>query len=118
MTQPEFNDQGNEEKPLDPAVERVQKKLRRLLAGSSLVMLAGFIAVFAAIFYKINSSSKQVDAASIARTIAIGANATVESVDWVDGRMMVVIRENGTTALLQVDPSTGRVLGRTDFVAQ
>ena len=81
-------------------------------------MLAGFIAVFAAIFYKINSSSRQVDAEAMAATIAIGANATVETVDWVDGRMMVLIRENGSTALLQVDPTTGRVLGRTDFVAQ
>ncbi len=43
-----------QEEPLDPAVERVQAKLRKLLLGSSLIMGLGLIAVFAAIIYKLN----------------------------------------------------------------
>lgn len=97
---------------------RVQAKLKRLLAGSSLVMVAGFIAVFAAILYKINSSGPDVAAMTMAQTISIGENAAVEDVDWVDGSLMVLVRQNGVTALLQIDPATGRVLGRTEFVAR
>lgn len=97
---------------------RVQAKLKRLLAGSSLVMFAGFIAVIAAIFYKINSSEPEVTSKTMAQTISIGPNAKVEDVDWVDGLMMVLVRENGVTALLQIDPATGRVLARSEFVAR
>lgn len=118
MTQPEFNDQKNDEKPLDPAVEQVQIKLRRLLAGSSLVMVAGLIAVFAAIFYKINSSGPDASTTALPATIAIGEGRTVEQVDWVDGSLFVLASENGSKVLLQIDPGSGRILGRTLFVSQ
>lgn len=118
MTQPEFNDQEAEDKPLDPAMERVQIKLKRLLAGSSLLMLAGFIAVFAAIIYKINSSDSAGSVDALAATIAIEPDAAVQSMQWVDGWLLVLVKENDGTALLQIDPQTGRVLGRTEFLAR
>ena len=39
--------------PLDPEMARVERKLRRLLAVSGLIMAAGLVAVFAAIFYRL-----------------------------------------------------------------
>lgn len=48
-----------QEEPLDPAVERIQVKLRRLLMGSTLIMFLGFGAVVAAIVYKINENSAE-----------------------------------------------------------
>lgn len=51
----------DEEKPLDPAVERVRIKLRRLLMGSSLIMVLGFIAVFGALYYRITQTSESDD---------------------------------------------------------
>jgi hypothetical protein len=51
----------DDEKPLDPAVERVQMKLRRLLMGSSLIMVLGFIAVFGALYYRITQTSESDD---------------------------------------------------------
>ncbi|MEP0520072.1 MAG: hypothetical protein ABJO09_01870 [Hyphomicrobiales bacterium] len=48
----------DDEKPLDPAVERVRIKLRRLLMGSSLIMVLGFIAVFGALYYRITQTSE------------------------------------------------------------
>ncbi|MBL4645025.1 MAG: hypothetical protein JKY99_01035 [Rhizobiales bacterium] len=61
----------DDEKPLDPAVLRVQKKLRRLLMGSSLIMVLGFVAVFGAIYYRISQSSDTEDAQSIANSSSI-----------------------------------------------
>lgn len=118
MNKPVFDDQRDDEQPLDPAAERLQKKLRRLLAGSSLIMVAGLIAVFAAIIYKINSGESSVAAENFAATIALGANAEVLDVEVINGRFVVLVRENGATALLQLDPATGREIGRTDFIAR
>ncbi|MGB8818355.1 MAG: fimbrial protein [Rhizobiaceae bacterium] len=43
------------EKPLDPAMEKVRRKMIRLLAISIAVMMAGLMAVLFAIVYKMNS---------------------------------------------------------------
>lgn len=43
------------EKPLDPAMEKVRRKMIRLLAISIGVMMAGLMAVLFAIVYKMNS---------------------------------------------------------------
>lgn len=43
-----------QEPPLDPAMERVRRKMIRLLAVSIGVMLIGLMAVLAAVVYKIN----------------------------------------------------------------
>lgn len=46
----------NQEPPLDPAMERVRRKMIRLLAVSIGVMLIGLMAVLAAVVYKINKA--------------------------------------------------------------
>jgi len=50
MTNPNFDD---DDKPLDAAQLRLQARLKKLLLGSTLVMVVGFVAVFAAIFYRV-----------------------------------------------------------------
>ena len=57
-------DEEKQEEPLDPAVERVQVKLRRLLFGSTMIMVLGFGAVALAIFYRLNRDSNE-DAAYV-----------------------------------------------------
>ncbi|WP_153771947.1 hypothetical protein [Labrenzia sp. CE80] len=121
MNQPELDGkggQGPEDQPLDPATLRVQTRLKRLLAGSSLVMFAGFIAVFAAIFYKINYSDGSAPKGTIASSIAISPKAVVEDIELVDGRLVVLIREGDATALLHFDTATGSLLGRTNLVSR
>lgn len=49
----------NEDKPLDPAVERVRRKMMRLMAISISIMMIGIMAVIGAIFYKISGSPKK-----------------------------------------------------------
>jgi len=92
--------------------------LKRLLLGSSLVMFAGFIAVFAAILYKINSGEDNPSEALFAETITVGADAEIVQASIEDGIMLLLVREGTKTALLRFDPVTGKQLGRTDFVAR
>lgn len=47
-------DMDGEEQPLDPTMERVRRKMIRLLAVSIGIMVVGLMAVLAAIVYKIN----------------------------------------------------------------
>ena len=58
MSEPFKNEK--QEEPLDPAMERVRIKLRRLLFWSTLIMVLGLTAVFAAILYKIKQSDESV----------------------------------------------------------
>ncbi|WP_417667610.1 hypothetical protein [Roseibium sp.] len=121
MNQPELDGkggQGPEDQPLDPATLKVQMKLKRLLAGSSLIMFAGFIAVFAAIFYKINSSDSGMDPDSIPASIVIGPNAVIEDIELAGGRLLVLVREGDAMALLHIDPVSGQQIGRSKFVAR
>lgn len=120
MSNSNFNE-DDDDAPLDPAAERLQQKLRRLVFFSSLIMLAGFVAVFSVIIYKVagpGASSSALNGEELAATISVGPIATVRDVEFVNGRMMVLVEEGAATALLQIDPVTGRVLGRTDFVSR
>ena len=47
-----------EEEPLDPATERVRRKMVRLLIVSIGIMVVGLMAVFGAIIYKIGERSE------------------------------------------------------------
>src|SRR6478735_1566643 len=47
-----------EDAPLDPAAERLRRKLVRLLLVSGGIMMLGFIAVFAAIVYKVGKAEE------------------------------------------------------------
>jgi hypothetical protein len=52
MTNPNFTDE--EEKPLDPAMEKIRRKMVRLLVISSSVIIIGLMAVVFSIVYKID----------------------------------------------------------------
>lgn len=118
MSQPDYRDEGPEEAPLDPAAQRVQAKLKRLLLGSSLIMFAGFIAVFAAILYKINSYEADPASAAFAESVNVGPDAEVLQAAVIDGTLQVLVREGTTTALLRFDPADGKLLGRTVFLGR
>ncbi len=47
---------GDEEKPLDPMVENVRRKMMRLMIVSIGIMMIGLMAVLGAIVYKYNTS--------------------------------------------------------------
>ncbi|NLR96972.1 hypothetical protein HGP17_08990 [Rhizobium sp. P38BS-XIX] len=86
MTNPEPNDQ--EEKPLDPALEKVRRKMIRLQIVSAAVMVVSLMAVFGAVVYKtMKPSAKPVGQAAsnipsdspLAVTALLPAGFTVQS---------------------------------------
>ena len=50
---------NDEDAPLDPAVERVRRKMMRLMGISVAIMMTGLMAVIGAIFYKISSNDDE-----------------------------------------------------------
>ncbi len=118
MSQPDFREEDQKEAPLDPAAERVQARLKRLLFGSTLIMFAGLVAVFAAILYKINTNESGVPSDAFASTVVIGPDAEVLQVTFAESIMLVLVREGSKTALLRIDPLSGKQIGRTEFVAR
>ncbi|MBA5777244.1 hypothetical protein H2509_08905 [Stappia sp. F7233] len=118
MTRPSFDNDQDKEPPLDPAAERLQRKLKRLLGVSSLIMVLGFIAVFAAIAYRVTRAPSRPNPDSFAATVALQPGEEVADMEVVDGRIVLLVRKGATSALLYLDPATGRQLARTDFVAR
>lgn len=68
MARPTIDD--NEEKPLDPAVEKVRRKLVRFVAINLGLLFLALMAVLAAIVYKTNTSNE---------VAAVGGNEAVPS---------------------------------------
>ena len=90
-------------------MERVQRKLRRLLAVSGLIMVAGLVAVFAAIFYRLSVADKAMPMAASDLQVALPAGAELLSATATGDRLTLVTRgADGGTEIRVVDLSTGR----------
>jgi hypothetical protein len=124
MANPSFDD---DEKPLDPAMLRVQAKMRRLMLIAGLTLGLGVLVVFAAIVYRIAGSG---DKAALAPawqpgeavpTLAladIGLQRGARLVSTAsDGRRLILTYERaaGGTSLVFVDLATLKVTGRLDL---
>lgn len=116
----DVNDEEKQEEPLDPAVERIQHKLRRLLFGSTLIMFLGFAAVLAAIVYKINEGSDTEEAYRIPTVVTdeslrraqypIPEGARVVSTVISDGQLVVTYEVDGTgSTILVIDMASWQV---------
>jgi hypothetical protein len=66
-----------DEKPLDPAMEKVRRKMIRLLGVSIGVMMAGLMAVLFAIVYKMNSSSSDKPVATATSSGALASTGEI-----------------------------------------
>ena len=78
MSNIETDDQ--EDKPLDPVMENVRRKMMRLQLVSGDIMLLMFMAVLAAIVYKINTRDGKPEAvASAAGGLAVPSDAPVKA---------------------------------------
>jgi len=81
-------------------------------------MFAGLFAVFAAILYKINTDDTEISQDAFASSIVVGPDAEVLQASVTDGIIFVLVKEGSKTALLRIDPASGKQIGRTDFVAR
>jgi hypothetical protein len=103
------------EAPLDPAQERLRRKLVRLLFVSGGIMFLGLIAVFAAIVYKLAESGEGAAGgrAPVEAEIALPAGAQLIATAFDGERALLTLSDpDGGTTLLLVDLRSGAVVGR------
>lgn len=77
MSNIETDDQ--EDKPLDPVMERVRRKMMRLQLVSGGIMFVMFLAVLAAIVYKINTRDGKPEAAAVSGGLAVPSDAPIKA---------------------------------------
>jgi hypothetical protein len=112
-------DDDQDEKPLDPAMEKVRRKMVRLLIVSVAIMVVSLMAVFGAVVYKTTRPSTKVagssanvpsDAPVIAKAV-LPAGFSVQSVALSGSQILFY----GTTSIGQqqaivFDYSVGRIV--------
>jgi len=119
----------DEEKPLDPAVENVRRKLLRFMLVNLGLLGVALIAVVGAIVYKSRTAAPEVPAAPVLAAPADGGvveglievpiGSTIVSQSLSGGQVSVYIEEkDGARALLIYDLAAKRVVGRYTFVGQ
>jgi hypothetical protein len=111
------------EKPLDPAMEKVRKKMIRLLAISIAVMMAGLMAVLFAIVYKMNSKAPSgstsaaigvpSDVGDIDGSITLPAGAQINGQSLSGNRILFDLSlPDGTRTLAIFDMTANRIVAR------
>ena len=115
-------DNNNDDKPLDPAMEKVRVKMVRLLGVSLGVMFIGIIAVLIGVVYKIRNSGSEEVVMEKAQTSAIinfaenldvvlpiGFNVQGFNLDGSRGAVRGV-GSDGVQRVLIVDLTSGKIL--------
>ncbi|KQT54324.1 hypothetical protein ASG43_01555 [Aureimonas sp. Leaf454] len=109
-----MTDIGDEaaEKPLDPATERLRRKLVRLLALSVSTLFIGVMAVLGAIVYKLNRDAPPANPASADLSVSLPAGSRLLDLAASGDTALLRLQSgaNGTQSLLRIDLSTGTVL--------
>src|SRR5688500_14798475 len=108
------------EGPLDPAAERLRRKLARLLLVSGGIMMLGLIAVFVAIVYRLGMLGEEgrepariTGEAPVEAQIALPAGGRLVAAELDGGRALLTIEDSGgALSLLLVDLTTGATIGR------
>lgn len=117
MTNPNFAD--DEEKPLDPAVEKIRRRMVRLLFISSSVIVLGLMAVLGSIVYKANKNSATAPASNIAQqpavtaaeqTVTLPRGFTLESTTVDGNRVWFMGTTEGKHLMVVHDIATGKTL--------
>jgi uncharacterized protein DUF6476 len=101
----------------DAAERRVVRKLRRMMIGSSLVMIVGFLAVFGVIAYRLSSGSTERTRTPEA-TLQLPAGARIVSTAAGEGRLLVTIDVAGATEVRIFDLNTLEPRGRLRLAPQ
>ena len=124
MTNVENEDQ--EDKPLDPVMENVRRKLMRLQLISGGVMLLMFMAVLGAIVYKVTSRDGKPAAqtagslavpsdAPLSASVTLPAGFAVSAVSESAGRILFYgVLSDGARKALLFDIAAGRIVAEID----
>jgi len=108
---------GDDDQPLDPAADRLRRKMARLLLVSGSIMVLGFIAVFSAIVYKLGLLGETEEGAATSGSVVEARVAVPPGTRLVgtalDGnRALLSVEADGATSLILLDLASGRIVGR------
>lgn len=117
-------DEDNGEKPLDPAAERVRRKLVRFMIVNLSLLLIALMAVVLAIVYKSRGEAEVATPALTAPggepargSIAVPAGARIVSQSVSDDRLSLHVRQDdGSQAILIYALPGGALSGRYDIL--
>ncbi len=122
MTNPNFPD--DEEKPLDPAMEKIRRKMVRLLVISSSVIVLGLMAVLGSIVYKANKNSVAAQQTVLPggpiapqQTVSLPKDFVLESTTVDGNRVWFLGTAEGKHLLIVHDIGTGKTLTTVTVVA-
>lgn len=110
---PNGQEREEEEKPLDPAAERLRRKMIQLLAVSIGIMLVGIMAVLGVVIYKTLPQSGDAGPAIVGVELPAGEEIVDTALDG--DRAMIRTRAVGTDRLYVVSLSDGTILKRLDI---
>lgn len=117
-----LDDDEQEDKPLDPAMESVRRKMVKLQLVSGGIMMLMFMAVLAAIVYKVtrpDGTEKPVASSGLAipadqplnLTASLPTGFTVDSTDLSNNQILFYgTMADGTRKALVFDLSVGRII--------
>lgn len=122
MTNPNFPE--DEEKPLDPAVEKIRRKMVRLLFISSSVIVVALMTVLGSIVYKANknSATPEAPAATVATNVAASQTVTLpkgfvlETTTVEGNRIWFMGTAEGKHLVVVHDIATGKTLTEISVV--
>ena len=107
-----------EEKPLDPAVERLRKKLVRFVAINLGLLFAALMAVVAAIVYKSGHAPAPADGPAVAE-IALPAGARMIGHGFSDGQFSIDAElADGSRVIIVYDVAGKKIVGRYTVTAK
>ena len=122
------NPPGEEEEPLDPAVEKIRRRMARLMVISIGIMVVGLGAVFTAIFFKLNQPDETTKDAVASSPIPVPQSANyIGKIELPDGAEIISTSISGSQVLLHIrltggeeklwlyDVPTGRQFGSIEI---
>lgn len=112
---------NDEDRPLDPAVERVRRKMMRLMAIAIGIMMVGLMAVVFGIVYKISSRGETTEGGAdyFETVLAVPQGGRVVSQSLSGARLSLLVEHDGGRQTLYIfDTSTRKLLGKVEIDAQ
>ena len=107
-------DDFDDDKPLDPAMEKVRRKLARLMAVSIGIMLVGLMAVLGAVVYK--SAGSGVPQGTMEAVIDLPDGFTVSDTAVSDNRILFTGGDVDASGQLGLDTAADLAVGqRVEF---
>ena len=118
MARQAFDDEI-EDKPFDPAVERVRRKLLRFMAINLGLLFAALMAVVAAVVYKAGQTPAPADGPAAIAEIAMPAGAKMVGHGFSDGQLSIDAElADGSRVIIVYDVAGKKIVGRYTVTAK